>query len=104
MAGLEVDGPGLLARVDFMAARLDYEAAPVRHRVTRVDRQIEQHLLHLRRVGHGRTDVAIQARFNRDILADQSLQDLVEAVNDGIEVDRPDFQASVSARKPAVAA
>ncbi len=62
--------------VDVDVVREDIEAATLRHRVARVDGEIQQHLLDLPRIGANMADVGRQLHDHFDMFADEAPQAL----------------------------
>ena len=56
--------------------RLDGQAATVRHGFSGVDAQVDQDLLHLRRVDADRTQVGIRPELQFDVFADEAQEHL----------------------------
>ena len=54
--------------------RVDGQCAPVRHRVAGIDRQVEQYLFELHGVGLHPTRRGVELQDDRDVFADQTLQ------------------------------
>ena len=72
--------------------RLDRHRPASRHRVARVDREIDDHLLELSRIGADRTELGVEHRQQLDVLADQAPQHHVHVGDDGVEVEHPGLQ------------
>src|SRR5581483_3305607 len=73
-------------RADRGVRRLQGQGATLRHRVPRVDGQVEDHLLKLAGVGLDRGQVRGQGELQLDILADHAPQHAVHVLDDGVEV------------------
>ena len=74
-----------LVELDF--GSLDRQLPALRHGVAGVDRQVEQHLLDLARVGSHGAQALLQRRDELDVLADQPSQHLVRVAHDLVQVD-----------------
>ena len=66
---------------------LDHELAAARHRVARVDGEIEDHVFDLRGIDQRRPQAVAERKLDRDILAERALQDRGGARDDLVEVD-----------------
>ena len=67
---------------------LDAQPPALGHGVAAVDHQIEQHLVHLRRIGHHAGQVRLQRGGELDVLADQASEHGRDGVDDGIQLKR----------------
>jgi hypothetical protein len=63
------------------------ECSTVRHRVAGVDGEIEQHLLELPRIGVDESEIRIEMRRERDVLADEAAQQLSDVGHHRVDVD-----------------
>ena len=82
----------VLLVVDHDVRRLDRDRAAARHRVARVHREVDDHLLELRRVGTNRRELRLEHRQELDVLADQAAEHHVHVGNDGIQVEHARLQ------------
>ena len=85
-------GAGLATRrrvlsVEAGVGGAEEEPAAVRHGITRVDRQVEQHLVHLAGIGHDQIERRIEVGLEQDILADEPLQHALRAGDQGVEFE-----------------
>ena len=67
---------------------VDDEMAALGHGVARVDRQVQQGVLDLTRIGHHHRDARSQPRLDADLLAQAAAQQVDHAVDQGVQVDR----------------
>ena len=67
---------GRVGLVDRGVSGFDSETSTLRHRVARVDRQVEQRILEFAGVGEGAPEPAGENGFDTDILAQRALQKL----------------------------
>jgi hypothetical protein len=79
--------------------RLDRQRAAVRHRVARVEREVDQHLIDLRRIGLHPAGVVGQAGLNLDALVDEPPNHLLDPAHGGVEVDDALLRAGLPASK-----
>ena len=68
-----------IVRVDLRTRRLDDEPAALRHGVAGVDREVEQRVLHLPRVGQGQGQIGGEPGLDADHLAEAAAQELAQA-------------------------
>ena len=73
--------------VDVDVLGVERQRAAVGHRVARVDREVEQHLLELAVVGHDRPQVGRQRRLEHDVLAERAAQQLLHLEHDAGQVE-----------------
>jgi hypothetical protein len=78
--------PGWAAANPASRSTFDVSPAP-RHRVARVDSQVEDDLLELRRVRAHRAEVRVEQRDQVDVLADQLLEQLGDARDAPVQVE-----------------
>ncbi len=81
--------PGVTAAFQVDVGRLDHQAAAARHRVPRVHRQIDDHLLDLPGIGFDALQVGPQHRHQLDILPDQPLEHAADVAHHVVEVEYP---------------
>ncbi len=67
--------------------RLNGQPAAARHGVARVDGQVHQHLFDLAGIGADAPQVRSQDGGNRDVFAQETTQHLLDADDDGVEVE-----------------
>ena len=67
---------------------LDDETAAARHRVPRVEREIDQRVFELIGIDEGVPDVVGEDRPEHDLLAERPLQEIADAGDQGVGVDR----------------
>ena len=79
-------------------AGLDGEAAADLHRVARVDREVEDHQLDLRRVDQRRPEMFGEHRLDADRTAHRALQQVAQVGDGAVEVERLGLEA-LPARK-----
>ena len=87
-----------------VGARLDEQAPAVGHRVARVDRQVDHHLLDLPAVGQHPGQRVIRAQLDRDVLADQPLEHRRQPAHDLRRGRARSGRGSGGARTPAAGA
>ena len=75
------------ARLELDGRRLDRERAAVGHRVARVHGEVEDHLLELPRVGLDRAGSGVEVHDERDVLADQAVEHLLDVGDDLVQVE-----------------
>ena len=78
---------GGVDRVHVDGPRLDGEDAAVGHRVAGVDDQVEHDLLELPGIGPDAGEIRRQLQHQHDVLADQALDHVLQAGDDGAQVD-----------------
>src|SRR5256884_487995 len=69
------------------AGGLDEHASPARHGITRIDHEVQEHLLELARVGVDGARLGVEGGGQLDVVADQAAQHLVHVRHDGVELE-----------------
>ena len=93
--------PGIgerLRRPELGVAGLERQRAATRHRVARVDREVDQDLLDPGRVVGERPEVGLEAALDDDVLADRRAEEAVEARDQLVQVE-DDLGAALPARE-----
>ena len=81
------------------ALRVDRESRRRRHRVARIDRQVQQDLLHLSRVDAHGCEVLAERHPDRDILADRAHQHALRVRDEFVEAHDPRFEHLLAAER-----
>ena len=91
LAGHHVGGLARVFVVEHHVRRLDHEPAAGGHRVAGVDDEVHQHLLELAAVHLDGADVRLGAHVDRDVLADQPAEHLVQLGDERVDVEERRF-------------
>ena len=100
---LQVDVVGRVGLVDDVVRRLDDQAAAVGHRVARIDREIDEHLLELAGIGLDGPEVHAETSLEHHPLAERPMEQVLEPGNDVVEVEHlglDDFAAAEDEQLP----
>src|ERR1700733_12768352 len=89
-----------IALIERYVRRLDRQLAAVRHGISRVHRQIDDRYFQLVRIDIGPPETGRHHRFNGDLLADRSMQQIRHAGHQTAEVDRLGGERLVSRKWP----
>ena len=76
-----------VVRVEIDVCCLDGELAPHRHRVARVDREVQHDLLDLTRIGHDAAELSPRQERELDVLAHQAAEHALHPPDERVEVD-----------------
>src|SRR4029078_745015 len=74
-----------------LISRADREPAPVRHGISRVDRQIHQNLFELARVEAHQEERGVEIQAKLDVLTEQARQQLSHAADDFVQIEHSSF-------------
>ncbi len=91
--------PRHLGAVELGDRRFDGDPPSIRHRVPRVQHQVEHHLLYLARIGVAAAGTGFQPHLHFVVLAHRSSQHRQEVQHRGVEVDRPGMQHLLPAER-----
>ena len=89
---LGVHGELRIGLVQHHVGRLQRHRAPAGHRITGVQRQVHDHLVHLSRIGPQRPEIVGQRRAQLDLLANDPFQHGAQFGDDHIQVQHPRFR------------
>ena len=88
IAGLKRRVGGNADRVELDVPQFDGDPAAARHRVARVDHEVHQYLLDLRRVRQDRREIGPHVHGDLNVRADHPLQHVLHVVHEVIERNR----------------
>ena len=88
-AGLDTPVLAVERLLELHRERLDRQRPAVGHRVTPVHREVEEDLLELTGVGQDRADRRVELHDERDVLADQAVEHLLDLGDDLVQVEQP---------------
>ena len=92
LAGSDIGVHGRVTRVELTRRRLHADHAAARHRVARVDGQVEQGVLDLVAVGLDGRQSGLQQQFELDVLADAAPEHVLHLGDQAVDLERLQVQ------------